>query len=293
MQAYKAHKIETPLGHMTLAAKHINVWLIVFIINSIFCQEEFTPYKSFKVKRKRNHKKPASTGGNYYIYGKHPVAAALANNRRSVHRVICLDKKEKEYQKLLTNHSSRLVDAKTMRQILGDSAVHQGIAAQVSPLPDMHFRELDLNEGKDRIAILDQISDPQNFGAIIRSAAAFGITKIIAPADGSPEENGTIAKAAAGCLELVDIARVTNLAAAMSYLKDKGFWIAGLDAGGKDTIAEMAKIDKLVIVVGSEGKGMRRLTKENCDYIVSIPIAKNVESLNAATAASIVLHGVK
>lgn len=253
------------------------------------------------MKRKRNSKKPPTRnqltsspkrGSRFLIYGKHPVEAAIQNSRRQIHNIYCLEKKASEYQKLIGSQQCKLVDAKYLQQILGDNAVHQGIAAEIAPMPDLHYKELELNDGFDRIAILDQISDPQNFGAIIRSCAAFGVTKIIIPTDGSPEENGTIAKAAAGCMELVNIARVTNLAATMAYLKDQGFWIAGLDAGGKDKINEMAKVEKLAIVIGSEGKGMRRLTKENCDYIVSIKIAENVESLNAATAASIVLHGV-
>ena len=155
------------------------------------------------------------------------------------------------------------------------------------------IEDLDFTDGKDRIVILDQVTDPQNIGAIIRSAAAFGINKLILPSDNAPDENAGIAKAACGCLELIQIAKVTNIKNTIEKLKKMDFWIAGLDTDGKGDINDISEIDKLAIIIGSEGKGMRRLTLTHCDFLIKIPISKQVESLNASNAASIIFYLLK
>ena len=144
-----------------------------------------------------------------------------------------------------------------------------------------------------KVAILDQITDPQNIGAIIRSAAAFGITKLLLPADNTPEENASIAKAASGALETVQIAKVVNLKMAIEILKKKGFWIVGLDAHGNNDLNDLAKFNKVAIIIGSEDKGLRPLTIKSCDLLVKIPISEKVESLNASNAASIIFYFLK
>ena len=150
---------------------------------------------------------------------------------------------------------------------------------------------MDFSTDIDRIVILDQITDPQNIGAIIRSAAAFGITKLILPANNSTDESASIAKAASGCLELVQVAKVANIKTAIETLKRQGFWIVGLDLEGKDNnLNSLSEFNKIAIIIGSEAKGMRRLTNESCDFLIKIPISNKVESLNASNAASIIFH---
>jgi len=239
---------------------------------------------------KNRNTKQQLPGGSYYMYGKHAVFAALSNPRRQIKKIHCLAKFADQHQKELQKFDVEIVDNDFFNRKIGQDQAHQGICALVNPIYLDHIDAFDFHDKCDRIAILDQITDPQNIGAIIRSAAAFGITKLILPSDHAPDENASVAKAACGCLELVQIVKIPNLKTAIDKLKKKGFWAAGLDASGKDTPESIAKTDKLIIIIGSEDKGMRRLTLESCDFLVGIPIAQNVESLNASVSASIVFY---
>ena len=140
------------------------------------------------------------------------------------------------------------------------------------------------------LLVLDQVTDPQNIGAIIRSCAAFGSMALIIQDKNSPQESGAMLKAAAGTFENMPICRVTNLSRALDQLKKAGFWVVGMDGYAKTNIDKMDKKGRLAIVMGSEGKGMRRLIEESCDLTVRLPIAENVESLNVSTAAAVVLY---
>ena len=147
-----------------------------------------------------------------------------------------------------------------------------------------------LAEEKCHILILDQVTDPQNIGAIIRSAVAFNTLALIMQDKNSPIENGAMAKASAGMIEHLPIARVTNLSRAIEKLKNAGFWTVGMDGYAKTTIDKLQKPLKTAIIMGSEGKGMRRLVEENCDISVKLPMSPLTESLNVATAAAIALY---
>ena len=236
-----------------------------------------------------------SKGLQYVMYGKHAVFSAIKNKNREIFNIYATDSVYKSNQAIFSNHDINIVDQNFIASKLNSDHAresHQGIIAIVKPLNNSDIMDLIEKSGHDRIAILDQITDPQNIGAIIRSAAAFGITKIIAPIDGTPVENGAIAKSSVGCLELMQIARVVNLKKSIDTLKKNGYWIAGLDGSGKDKAENLKNVEKLAIIIGSEGKGMRRLTQESCDYTVSIPISDKVESLNAASAASIMFYAL-
>lgn len=226
----------------------------------------------------------------YYMYGQHAVIAAANNKDRIIKQVYCLQKQLPELQKKLPNTCIEVVQNDFITKKIGKDQAHQGVIALVNTIFKNKIEDLDFSDNKDRVVILDQVSDPQNIGAIIRSAAAFGINKLILPSDNSPDENAGIAKAACGCLELMQIAKVTNIKNTIDKLKSLGFWVAGLDGNGTEDLNNVSTTEKLAIIIGSEGKGMRRLTSESCDFLIRIPIAEQVESLNASNAASIMFY---
>lgn len=162
--------------------------------------------------------------------------------------------------------------------------VHQGIVLKVKEYEYCDIYDLD----SDIIVILDHLEDPHNFGAIIRTCEAAGITDIVIPRDRSVSVNSTVMKTSVGCLDRVRIASVTNIVQSIEYFKKKGYWVIGTDMDGTD----YKKIDytgKIVIIVGNEGSGMSRLVKESCDFIASIPMKGTVNSLNASVATAIIL----
>ena len=224
------------------------------------------------------------------MYGTHAVLAAINNKNRDIKKIYCLPRFAEEFKKQLTNHNVELVQNDFILKKIGSDQPHQGVIALVNSVFKDNIAEINFDTKKDRVVILDQISDPQNIGSIIRSAAAFGINKIILPKDNAPDESASIAKAASGCLELVEIVKVTNIKQTIETLKNNGFWIVGLDARGESNFTKVIDIDKLAIIIGSEGKGMRKLTAESCDFLVKIPINEQVESLNASNAASIIFY---
>lgn len=242
-------------------------------------------------KKRRNNNKHAQ----YYMYGNHAVLAAANNKDRKIKQIFCLEKQEKNIKKKLShlNLNITIVQNDFIIDKIGRDQPHQGVIALVDTIFKNNIEELNFSPKKNRVVILDQLSDPQNIGAIIRSAAAFGFDKIIIPSDNSPDENAIIAKAACGCLELVQIAKVTNIKKSIDKLKKLGFWVSGLEAKGKDKIEDIITIDKLAIIIGSEDKGMRKLTTENCDFLVKIPISEKVESLNASNAAAIMFYSLQ
>jgi 23S rRNA (guanosine2251-2'-O)-methyltransferase len=239
----------------------------------------------------RTKKKQSSYNNDlYYMYGNHPVIAAIKNKSRDIKQIYCLPKYFHEIKSYLPNSKVETVENDFIIKKIGKNQTHQGIIALVKPIFKYGIEHLNLKLPKHKIAILDQISDPQNIGAIIRSAAAFGIKTIILPIDNSPEESAIIAKTACGCLELVEIIKVINLKKTIDILKNNGFWIVGLDATGQKDTKSLQEIDKIAFVIGSEGKGMRTLISKSCDFLIQIPISENVESLNASNAASIVFY---
>lgn len=226
----------------------------------------------------------------YYMYGRHPVLAALQNPERRIEKIFCTHEFSKTNQMLLKKRDIEIVEAAHLTKILGPGQNHQGVAAMVHSIFLTNIHEVDLSNSNCKLVILDQISDPQNIGSIIRNAAAFGITAIILPQDNSPQETATIAKIASGTLEQVKIVKVTNLKSTMELLKKEGFWIIGFDGEADEVLSTKLLKGKVVISLGAEDKGLRRLTKETCDHLVKIPMSKTVESLNVSSAASIAFY---
>lgn len=227
------------------------------------------------------------------IYGRHAVLSALKNPKRKIQKLLISAENKQEIENLNLNISFSVVDKKDFTKFLPQDAVHQGLALYCQRLENYDIMDLiTLAENKEKchILILDQVTDPQNIGAIIRSCAAFGTLGLIVQDKNSPLESGAMDKAAAGTIEFVSVARVTNLSRAIETLKENGFWVMGMDGYAETTIDKINKNGKIAIVMGSEGKGMRRLVQENCDSSVKLPISSNVESLNVSTAAAIALY---
>ncbi|MCW9046129.1 MAG: 23S rRNA (guanosine(2251)-2'-O)-methyltransferase RlmB [Alphaproteobacteria bacterium] len=239
--------------------------------------------------------------GRLWLFGTHAVLAALANPKR--HSLQLLLTKEtynthsQELDETLKDKSfgAEFKSRSEIDDFLPAEAVHQGIALLVDPLPGYPIEQL-LKKVKDQetacVVILDQPNDPHNIGAVLRSAAAFGADAVIMPDRGTPEATGTLAKSACGALERVPVMRVGNLSRVMEQLKEAGFWCAGLDAHGDTPLAKANLDGKTALVFGAEGPGLRRLTKEKCDFLIRVPISNAVESLNLSNAVAITLYEV-
>lgn len=227
---------------------------------------------------------------SYYMYGRHAVLSALRNNIRHIEHIICNQEFFKLYEPLLQSHKLEIVNDKVITQKLKPGYNHQGVIAKVRGIFLSSIKSLELDKHNCKLIILDQITDPQNIGSIIRSAAAFGIDAIILPQYHAPDENATIAKTASGGLELIKIAKITNLSQAIAELKRHGFWIIGFDGNAKSKLDNQLLSEKVAMVFGSEDSGMRKSTAQSCDYLVKIPISSNVQSLNVSNAVSIACY---
>lgn len=223
----------------------------------------------------------------YIIYGKHAVLAALSNSERKIIEIFATS----ESVKFLTPHTKFTPTTNIDLKTLTHDAPHQGIAARVSPVTLYNIPREVLENSKSKIIILDQVTDPQNLGAILRSAAAFGINAVIYPKHGSATENGTVAKAACGALDIVPLIEVVNISATLMELKKAGFWSIGLDGSAKQLITQANNLfdGKLAVVMGAEGTGIRPLVIKTCDLVVKLPINSSMESLNVSVAAGIVM----
>ncbi len=229
-----------------------------------------------------------TAGHTYWLYGTHPVLAALENPRRRVQRLICIESAAPSRGQ--TNATVEVVDRQTIAQTVPPGAVHQGLAAEVWPLEQPSLADLLAPAATGPIVFLDQVTDPQNVGAIMRSASAFGAQAVVTTEHHAPPESGALAKAAAGTLEKLPLIRVPNLARAIRLAANSGFWILGLDPSGDRTLGEAKQGGPTALILGAEGRGLRRLSREACDEIVRLPMARDLESLNVSNAAAVALY---
>jgi len=227
------------------------------------------------------------------IYGKHAALAAISNPMRKIKRVSVTKNTKDELGNALSQVKNiSVTDAQKIDAQLPKDAVHQGILIECEPLRQPSLQEW-LSENKNApVLLLDQVSDPHNVGAILRTAAAFGVGAIITLERNAAQESGTMAKAASGALDVIPLISVSNLVQAIELLKKAGYWIYGLDGEAKETIAT-AKFDaKSALILGAEGRGLRRLTAEHCDFLVKIPMSGIMESLNVSNAAAVAMYEV-
>ncbi|MFM9941015.1 MAG: 23S rRNA (guanosine(2251)-2'-O)-methyltransferase RlmB [Hyphomicrobiaceae bacterium] len=232
-------------------------------------------------------------GDRVRIFGLHAVAAALANPDRRHHRLYVTETAEPRFAAAITARglAPERVQPKDLDRRLGPDTVHQGALLETGPLPERDVTELGLRaRTHGPLIVLDQVTDPHNVGAILRSAAVFDAAGLLMTRRHSPELSGALAKAASGALELVPVALVTNLARAMEQLAELGLTRVGLD-GEAETLIEAADLSgPVALVLGSEGRGLRRLTRESCDQLVRIGAPGAIASLNVSNAAAVAMH---
>lgn len=219
----------------------------------------------------------------YWLYGKHSCLAALDNPRRKINKILAT---KNTVYKCQLGSRAEVVDDRAISKLLTRDAVHQGLAIQVEPLNDGDFKYEDLG---NLVIFLDEITDPHNIGAIMRSASAFGATAVVTTFRNSPAESGVLAKSASGAIEYVRYLRVRNLSKTIEDFKIEGYKFIGL-AGKADTeIHKLPKSEKIALVMGAEGKGLRQKIMDDCDILAKIPMSERQESLNVSNATAIAL----
>src|ERR1700756_934093 len=231
----------------------------------------------------------AADDGPVILYGWHTVTMALQNRQRRIRKLFLTENAARRLaeENIETRATPEMVRPSQIDARLGPDAVHQGLLAEADPLPSPDIETL---EPEGIILVLDQITDPHNVGAILRSAAAFAVKAIVTTARHSPEATGVLAKSASGALELVPLVTVQNLARALTELNDRGFMTVGLDSEGSDDLGKVELQAPLALVLGAEGKGLRQLTRETCRVVARLDMPGEIKSLNVSNAAVLALY---
>ena len=240
-------------------------------------------------RRKKSHQSHG-TANRPRFWGKHAVSAALDNPDRKVLRAWAT-REASEFMQFPKEVQVTLAEAPDLGRLVPGDAPHQGIVIEVEPLEDSWLDDV-LAEAPERavLLVLDQVTDPHNVGAILRSAAAFGAVGIVTQDRHSPPEGGALAKAASGALERVPWVRVVNLARALEQIGEAGFWRIGLAGEADADLKAALGPPRVALVLGAEGAGMRQNTREHCDALARLPITDSMESLNVSNAAAVALY---
>jgi 23S rRNA (guanosine2251-2'-O)-methyltransferase len=227
--------------------------------------------------------------GPVILYGWHTVAAALANPQRHIRKLMLTENAARRLadENIEIPLAPEIVRPALIDARLGPDAVHQGLLAEADPLPSP---DIDTLPQAGIVLVLDQITDPHNVGAILRSAAAFAVKAIVTTARHSPEATGVLAKSASGALELVPMVTVQNLARALTEMNEQGFLTVGLDSQGSENLGSVALRQPLALVLGAEGKGLRQLTRETCGVVARLDMPGSIKSLNVSNAAVLALY---
>ena len=238
------------------------------------------------------HRQKTAHSRTLLIYGRHAVAAAVSNSARPIIRLLATEQALKSFTPpadlRIEMHAAEALD-----RMVPDQTPHQGLILEAKALPPIDLQHwLDANAETKRLLALDQVTDPRNLGAILRSAAAFDVAAVILPERHSAELNGACARAAAGALDLVPIIQVTNLARSLAAVKEAGFWTVGLDGNAEAPLNSIDLSGRTCVVLGAEDTGLRQLTQSHCDHLAALPIHDRIESLNVAVAAGIALYCV-
>jgi 23S rRNA (guanosine2251-2'-O)-methyltransferase len=234
------------------------------------------------------------SAGAIRLWGRHAVEAALTNPERAAKK---LWGTREAIQAMLDDHDAELpaslpieyAQAADLGRLVARDAPHQGLVLDCAPLPDLTLGDVLDEAGGRTIVILDQVTDPHNVGAILRSCAAFDVAALITQDRHAPPESGALAKAASGALEMVPWVRVVNLARALETISEAGYWRLALDGGGKSSFPGALPAGPVALVLGAEGDGIRQNVLHHCDAVARLPISGRIESLNVSTAASVAL----
>ena len=234
---------------------------------------------------------------SFFIVGKHPVVEALKNPKRKVLRVFLTEESKKNIHR--ENHKKNLlqdikVHFKTKKELdkytTHEQLKHQGYIAEIEHLENLVLKDFIKNKDNLTLACLDEVTDPRNIGSLIRSVASFDIDGLIVKERHFPSESKLMYKSASGCMEHVNIFKVSNINTTLKNLRENNFWVYGFDSGGEKNFTEVEWKGNNILLFGSEGFGMRKHTKKYADFFVRIDINKNIESLNISNSAAIVFH---
>lgn len=248
-------------------------------------------------------KKHKNTYKNPALFGTHAVTEAWLNHERQIETLFLTDQAARGFEDILRKARDKgiqrpqpvIVDKNKLEKMLPRGAVHQGMALVTQALDDIFIQDFIIkaeNNPNALLLMLDQVTDPHNVGAILRSACAFGATGVIMQKKHAPSLDGVLAKTACGAVEHIPVAFETNLSRALEELKSNGFFAYGLDERGAMDIGAVPKDGKRVLVLGAEGPGLRRLVAENCDELVSLPMDGAMPSINVSNAAAVALYAV-
>ncbi len=241
------------------------------------------------------------TTASHFVFGVNSVVEMLRASPDAVTEIVLADGAQRSSLRLIEAEARRLgvkvtyANHKILNRLAANDK-HQGVVARVAPYAYLPLSDLFLDEGSgagaDWILILDGLTDPRNFGALLRTAEAVGIQRVVIPKDRSVEVTAIVAKASAGAVHHLKVYRATNLRRALGILKDHGYWLVGLDGNAPEQIYDRVYQDRLGIVLGSEGRGIRPLILQECDYRVSIPMMGKISSLNVAVAGAVFLYEI-
>lgn len=234
----------------------------------------------------------ASTG-QVRLWGRHAVEAALRNPERQ-HRKLWATREGVASLdgELPPDFPVEYADSQDLARLVARDAPHQGLVLECAALEEVHLDEVIGGDARRPVVVLDQVTDPHNVGAILRSAAAFGAAALVTQDRHAPPESGVVAKSASGALETVPWVRVVNLARALEQLAEAGYWRIGLTGAGEATLAEALPAGPVALVLGAEGEGMRHNIESHCDALARLPISADMESLNVSNAAAVALYAV-
>ena len=234
---------------------------------------------------------------SFFIAGRHAVISALKNSKRRVLKIFLTEDSKKNIHKLNPN-KNLLKDVKiffkTKKELdkycRSEDILHQGYVAEIEHLEDIELKEFIKNKNNLTFVCLDEVTDPRNIGSLIRSAASFDIDGLIVKERHFPSESKVLYKSASGCVENLNIFKVSNINTTLKYLRDKNFWVYGFSANSDKDFTQIKWTGNNILLFGSEGYGLKRHTEKYTDFSVKIKINKNVESLNISNSAAIVFH---
>lgn len=230
---------------------------------------------------------------DYWIYGYHSVTAAIRNPERKKFKLVATNLRAKKLQTDLPNVSPEILDRKEIGKLLPYAAIHQGIALLVQPLKPQTLEHIIKGAlAQAVVLVLDQVTDPHNIGSVLRNGAAFGANAVVLTTRNSTSGESTLAKAASGALEIIPLVRSTNLARALDQLKGANFWRIGLADNASERLDSAPLTSRVALILGAEGRGLRRLTRKNCDMLVSLPTQSPIKSINVSSASATALYEI-